>query len=170
MKRSMQIAMLVLTVGATGGLLAGGGEKEGSKILPQVSNEKWRSECSACHMAYQPGLLPQRSWKKMMAGLDKHFGENAGLDPAATEEITQFLAAHAADRGTNRRSAKIDASIPPAATPLRITETAYFRRKHDEVASGVWRHPKVASPANCPACHLGAEKGDYSERNVRIPG
>ena len=169
MKRPMQIAVLVFTVGATGGLLASGGEKEGSKILTQASNAKWQAECASCHMAYQPGLLPERSWRKLMAGLDKHFGENASLDPATAEEITRFLAANSADRSGNRRSARIAASIPAAAVPLRISETAYFRRKHDEIASDIWRRPKVGSPANCQACHQTAEKGDYSERNVKIP-
>lgn len=169
MKRPMQIAMLALTIGATGGLLASGGEKEGSKILPQVSNAKWQAECSSCHMAYQPGLLPERSWRKLMTGLDKHFGENAGLDAATAEEITRFLAANAADRSGNRRSAKIAASIPLASTPLRISETVYFRRKHEEIAAETWRRPMVGSPANCQACHQTAEKGDFSERNVRFP-
>ena len=42
-------------------------------------------------------------------------------------------------------------------------------RKHDEVAPEVWKRPKVGGPSNCVACHSGAEKGDFSERNVRIP-
>lgn len=169
MKRPMQIAVLVLAIGAAGGLLASGGERKGGKTLPQVSNDKWSAECASCHMAYQPGLLPERSWRKLMAGLDKHFGENAGLDPATSEEIARFLAANAADRSGNRRSAKIVASIPPAAAPLRISETVYFRRKHDEIAAETWRRPRVGSPANCQACHQTAEKGDFSERNVMIP-
>ncbi len=172
-KRSMQLAVLVLSVGAAGGLLASGGVGKEGKLLPQASNEKWLAECGSCHMAYQPGLLPARSWRQVVAGLDEHFGENASLDPATAEEIAGFLAAHAADRNGNRRSAKIAASIPPGAAPLRVSETAYFRRKHHghdgDLGPELWRRPKVGSPANCPACHTTAEQGDYSERNVRIP-
>ena len=48
----------------------------------------WKAECSSCHMAYHPGLLPERSWRKMMAELDKHFGQNASLDaPAAKAAV-----------------------------------------------------------------------------------
>ncbi len=29
-----------------------------------VKNALYLEECGACHFAYQPGLLPSRSWKK----------------------------------------------------------------------------------------------------------
>ena len=44
-----------------------------------------------------PGLLPARSWQKMMQGLDKHFGQNAELDAPTAADIGQFLQATAAD-------------------------------------------------------------------------
>jgi hypothetical protein len=122
-------------------------------------------------MAYPPGYLPERSWRKLMTGLDKHFGENAGLDKAAAKEITDYLVANSAEKLSDRRSSRILGSLPAGAVPLRITETPYFRRKHDdhEINPEVWKRPKVGSPANCTACHGGAERGDFSERNVRIP-
>ena len=132
---------------------------------------KWKAECSSCHMAYPPGYLPERSWRKLMSGLDKHFGENAGLDKAAEKEITDYLVGNSAERSGDRRASRFLGSVPAGATPLRITETPYFRRKHDdrEISPEVWKRPKVGSPANCIACHSGAERGDFSERNIRIP-
>ncbi len=53
--------------------------------------------------------------------------------------------------------------------PPRISTTAWFVRKHDEVRAEVWRRPSVGSPANCLACHSGAEKGDFDEDRVKIP-
>jgi hypothetical protein len=129
----------------------------------------WRAECSSCHMAYPPGLLPERSWRKMMAELDKHFGQNASLDAAATKTILDYLVENSAERSTHRRAARFLRAVPATATPLRITENAYFIREHDEVSPDVWKLPKVGSPANCNACHADAERGDFSERNVRIP-
>lgn len=169
MKNSIRIAILLISVSAAGGLLASGGEHEGDKRLPPVVNDKWRAECGACHLAYHPGLLPERSWRKLMGGLDKHFGENASLDPATTAEIAKFLADNAADRSGNRRSSKIVASMSTTATPLRISETPYFLRKHDELNAAVFRRPKIGSAAHCAACHQTAEGGDFSEGNVRIP-
>jgi len=132
---------------------------------------KWKAECSSCHIAYPPGYLPERSWRKLMTGLDKHFGENAGLDAVTAREITDYLVSNSAEKSSVRRSSRFLESLPAGATPLRITETPYFRRKHDarEISPEVWKRPKVGSPANCTACHSGAEKGDFSERSVKIP-
>jgi len=135
--------------------------------LPAAANPKWKAECSACHVAYPPALLPERSWRKMMGSLERHFGDDASLDPASVKEITDFLAQNSADRSS--RSAKILRGIGPADAPQRITETPWFQRKHDEIRADVWKRPKVGSAANCAACHTGAEKGDYDEDRVRIP-
>ena len=138
-------------------------------LAPAATNQKWKTECSACHIAYPPSLLPERSWRKMMAGLDKHFGQDASLDAVSAKEITAFLVNNSAERGSNKRAKKVLGSLGPDEAPLRITETAWFVRKHDEVSPQVWKRPKVGSPANCVACHGGAERGDYSEHQIRIP-
>lgn len=120
-------------------------------------------------MAYPPGLLPERSWRKMMAELDKHFGQNASLDAPAAKAILDYLVGNSAERGTSRRSARFLKVIPAAATPLRMSETSYFVREHREVSRADWKLPRVGSPANCDACHGDAEQGRFSGRNVRIP-
>ncbi len=132
---------------------------------------QWKAECTSCHMAYPPGYLPERSWLKLMSGLDRHFGENAELDAATVKVITNYLVSNSAERSSDRHAGRFLGSIAADAVPLRITETTYFRRKHDahEINPAVWKLPKVGSPANCIACHSGAEKGDFSERNVKIP-
>ena len=139
------------------------------RSLAPVSNATWKAECGSCHMAFHPGLLPERSWAKLMAGLDKHFGENASVDPKPKAEITKFLAGNAADRGATPRSEKIAAAIPTSETPLRITETRWFRAKHHEIGAKIWKRKSVGSAANCAACHRGAEAGRFSEHDVIIP-
>lgn len=169
MKKWMQFMILVASITSTGALLASGGRGESSGQMPPVVNAKWKAECSSCHMAYHPGLLPERSWKKMMAGLDKHFGENASLDAPTRDEITRFLVLNSADKSDNRRSSRINQSIPATATPLRITETAYFTSKHDEISPTTFKRKSIGSAANCIACHKGAEQGNFSESQVKIP-
>jgi hypothetical protein len=137
--------------------------------VPRTPEQAWRAECASCHMAYPPGYLPERSWRRLLSGLDKHFGEDASLDAAALKAVTQYLLENSAERSSERRASRFLRSIPAGAAPLRITETGYFIRKHDEVAPDDWKRPKVGGPSNCVACHSGAEKGDFSERNVRIP-
>jgi hypothetical protein len=138
-------------------------EDEGQS-LPRVANANWKAECASCHTLYHPGLLPERSWRKLMSGLDKHFGENASLDPPTQQEITDFLVKHSAGAGSQYAKA-----VPASATPLRITETAWFKREHREVRADVWKRPKVGSTSNCMACHKSAEQGDFSEHGVSIP-
>lgn len=166
-------AVLAAAVLATGGLLATnhteGAERGSGRGLPAATNAKWAAECGACHLAYPPGFLPERSWQAVMAGLERHFGENAALDPPTRAEIARFLAGNAADRNGSRRSATIAASIAPGSVPLRITATRWFDAKHDEIGATVWQRDTVASRANCGACHRTADRGDYSERDVAIP-
>lgn len=169
MKKWMQFLVLVTSVTSTSVLLASGGSESGGSQMPPITNAKWKAECGSCHMLYHPGLLPERSWNKMMAGLDKHFGENASLDAATRDEITRFLALNSADKQDNRRSSRINQSIPASATPLRISETRYFISKHDEVSASTFKRKSIGSAANCIACHKGAEKGDFSESQIKIP-
>jgi cytochrome c553 len=137
--------------------------------IPIAMNTKWKAECSSCHMLYLPGLLPARSWTKMMTGLDKHFGENAELDAATNKEITDFLVKNSADTAGSMRGSKILNAIGKNDAPLRISETAYFIRKHDEVSASTFKRKAIGSAANCIACHKGAEIGNFSEHEVRIP-
>ena len=97
-----------------------------------------------------------------MSGLDKHFGENASLDPPIQKEITDFLVRHSAGAGSNK-------SVPANATPLRVIETTWFKREHRELRTDVLKCPKVGGPSNCMACHKGAEQRDFSEHAVAIP-
>jgi len=136
-----------------------------------VSSPTYEEECSSCHMAYPPGLLPARSWKKVMAGLETHFGDNAELDEETFKNISDFLISNSADTSDYRRSRKIMRSLNSDDTPIRISETPYIKHEHDEIPDKLIKHnKKVNSLANCNACHSKAEQGLYSEHGVNIPG
>jgi nitrate/TMAO reductase-like tetraheme cytochrome c subunit len=145
--------LALLTVGAMGAGVALAGDHRYTAPSPMV-----KAECGSCHIAYPPQLLPARSWRALMAGLDKHFGTDASLDPQTAATITVFLEQNA---GRERSS-----SAQPV---LRISETRWFVHEHDEVPGDVWKSPKVKSPSNCAACHSNAEQGDFSEHSVHIP-
>jgi cytochrome c553 len=169
-KKWLRLGLFLTAMGAAGSFLVSTAKgEEGERNLPKVSNATWKTECSGCHMLYHPSLLPERSWTKIMGTLDRHFGENASLDPATREEITRFLVDHSAERQQNRRSQRINQSIPAGETPLRISTTRYFRARHDEVPDAIFQYKSVGSAANCVACHQGADQGDFSESKVRIP-
>lgn len=140
------------------------------KAAPSAQ-QRYVAECATCHMAYPATLLPARSWQKLMGGLANHFGDNAELNDATRQPITDYLLAGAGDRGGERRGAKFAASVPAGETPLRISEVPYFKREHSEIPQRYIRdNPKVASLSNCAACHTRAEQGSFSEREIVIPG
>jgi len=54
---------------------------------------------------------------------------------------------------------KINRSIDPRETPLRISSTPYWKDKHGDISGQAWNSPRVGSRANCLACHQDAERG-----------
>ncbi|MDP4302453.1 diheme cytochrome c [Leptothrix discophora] len=138
--------------------LSGAARADGN-LLPRTPLKAYDAECAACHIAYPPALLPAGSWARLMGRLDKHYGSDAALDPKTTAEIAAWLQREA---GTGKRAR----AEPPED---RITRSAWFERKHDEVRADIWKRASVKSPANCAACHQGADRGDYDEDSVRIP-
>ncbi len=130
---------------------------EGNKFSVPA-NLKWKEECGSCHIAYPPQLLTGENWQRLMGGLDKHFDANAMLDPKDNQEILDFLQRYAGRGGRN------------SAPSLRITDTPWFSREHREVSINTWSDPAVKSRANCTACHVNAERGDWSERGIKMPG
>jgi cytochrome c553 len=141
----------------------------GGNVLPRQMNKAWQQECAGCHIAYAPAFLPKASWQRLMGTLDNHFGENASLDPATQADILKFLVANAADSGTSQMGRRVMQRMDAKDAPVRITETRWFVRKHDEVPRTTWSRKSVASAANCAACHRQAERGMFDEDAVRIP-
>lgn len=136
-----------------------------------VNNLAYREECGSCHFAFQPGLLPEKSWRKMMIGLEDHFGDNAELDEETRKSLLDYLVANSADKSNYKRSKRIVGSLRQGETPLRISDTVYFKRKHDEIPMRyVTDNKDVGSYSKCEACHTRAEAGSYNEHEVTIPG
>jgi hypothetical protein len=129
-------------------------------------NATYAEECGSCHMAYPAMLLSQQSWRKIMDGLEDHFGENAELDDVTRGEIEDYLV------GESGRVAykKLFRNLG-SATPMRITELPYFVHKHDEIpARYITGNDQVRSLSQCNACHRDAQRGRFDEDDVVIPG
>lgn len=149
----------------------------GEDVQP-VANATYAEECGACHMAYQPGLLPGDAWTQIMspAGLSEHYGDDASLADDVRADITAFLLNNSADQAERSRSRAFAVSANPTAsdqgtTLPRITETRYFMHEHDEIPERlVAGNPEVGSFSQCNSCHRGAAEGVYNEKQVSIPG
>ncbi len=152
------------------GAWVGSGQADSKAVFPMPPGPMYVKECGSCHTAYAPGLLPARSWQKMMNELEDHFGEDASLDEPERLAILRWLTDYAADgpHATNLMR-RIATSIPRGEAPQRITETRLFTHQHDEVPAHIWKRARIGSKSNCGACHPRANEGRYPEREVRIP-
>lgn len=139
-------------------------------VGPQLpDNATWRQECGDCHMPYHPTLLPARSWRKLMADQADHFGDDLALDPETTQEITTFLVNNAAESELSEPAWRVNTTTPPTLTPLRTSDTPYWKNKHAQIPERVWKMEKVKEKGNCQACHLDALQGTFEDSGMRLP-
>ena len=143
------------------------------KGVAPVTDAKYAESCGECHFAYQPGLLPARSWQKLLdpKQLEDHFGENAELPEMDRVAVLQFLTKYSADSTIRyKRSIKIRRSLDDDAVPLRITEVPYIKKKHDEIPRKMIQdNRQVRSLSYCNKCHTEAAKGVFDDDTVDIP-
>ena len=151
------IVQLVATAVGLGSLASARADDRG--LLPIDMPKAYAQECASCHTAYPPGMLPARSWQRVMSALDRHYGTDASVDADTARQLGVWLRAHA---GTYKRAS----GEPPQD---RITRSAWFERKHREIGAAVWTHASVGSAANCGACHTGADRGNYDDDDLRFP-
>ena len=128
----------------------------------------YKSECGACHVAYPTIFLTAASWQSVLKHLDDHFGDNAELAAADLASIKTFLERHSYDQSNARK--RYGSRFDTPGTPLRVSETRFFRAIHDEVPDRlVTGNPAVKTWARCEACHSRAQKGSFDEDEVHIP-
>lgn len=154
-----QPILRALLATACGLCTLGAAVADSGRAMPRAIPPAYQQECASCHVAYPPGMLPARSWQRLMSGLDRHYGTDASIDAATVTQLSTWLQAHAAD---GQRAAQ----EPPQD---RITRAAWFERKHREIEPAVWQLPSVKSAANCAACHVGAEQGRFDDDDLRMP-
>ena len=132
-------------------------------------NKTWRDTCGGCHRPFHPTLLPARSWTAHLDHPENHFGLQWQFDAKTLAEIRAFLQQNSADTEVTEAAYKINKSIPADATPLRVTETAFWIEKHGKIDDRTWSSPAVGSKTNCRACHRDAEHGTFDDAAIRLP-
>jgi cytochrome b len=159
-------ALLIITTVA----LFGGG-----KMLASIASPGWAPvqvpadysvECGSCHDAYHPSLRTEISWRYLMSGLSEHYGEDASLDVATERVIEKFLAAHSAGKFDTEAAWRIGRIETQS---LRITDTAYWKKRHGDIAERVFKLSSVGSKINCNGCHRDAASGRFADQNIYLP-
>lgn len=180
MQRKWRVAAILATALSLNSAYAGAEEDftywlfsiDRTKGVKPVSDKQYEEECGSCHFAYQPGLLPAKSWEALLndQALRKHFGVNAQLDPEVLKAIHDYAVENAADKSWYKRSRKIAVATEEGPAPLRITELRYISRKHHDIPEKMIKgNPAVKSLSFCDKCHTQAAQGVYDTDTVAIP-
>ncbi len=138
------------------------------KIDYKVEHELFYDECISCHTLYPPYLLPKESWITMMNDLENHFGDDASLELEDRVSIQEYLVKNAAENSTKESAYKILNSIDKKAI-IAITETKYWKKRHNDIEDEVFKSKKVGKKANCKACHKAIEQGLLNDKDIKIP-
>lgn len=157
------IALLVYTLSVPNNpVIAAHNEKiDYAQVNPVFVNE-----CGSCHTLYPPTLLPQASWKNMMADLENHFGDDASLDPADHATILAYLLEHSAESSTQEMSVKMMQSLENRDI-IAFTQTPFWKRTHHHIPADVFKSERVKSKANCKACHSDVEQGLIEDNAIK---
>lgn len=126
----------------------------------------YAKECGSCHTPHHPSLAPAATWRKIMAGLDNHFGENATLTPDLAKQLTVYLLGNSAETWDTRPANMFRA--PNAEEPLRITAVKRWKRIHHEIPDEVFKSKPIGGRLNCSNCHGDAETGRFAPRAISI--
>ncbi len=138
--------------------------------LPPVPEGPYSSDCGRCHIPFSAGLLPALSWERIMFGLKDHFGQPVELSPQSTRAIYDYLLTNAAGRVTAPTSVEIMNNVGSDPAPLRITDTGYFRQRHDSaLRQRAEASPAVKTMSDCGACHPRAAQGVFNAAEARTP-
>ncbi len=129
----------------------------------------YTKECGECHTAYPPFLLPEESWRRVMSGLDNHFGEEiteANITKSQQKSILSFLTKNSAESSTREVSVAIMKSLGDR-RPKAITKTPYWRERHKGIPKSAFEDKKIKDKSNCKACHIDFEYGNLDDMNIR---
>jgi hypothetical protein len=122
-----------------------------------VEFQQYAELCGRCHFAFQPGLLPARSWEKIMTTTDAHFGENLKLTSVEKRTMTRYVLDNSAGHVNDDISYKILKSLNADPSVTQITMTPYFVKVHQKLESVT----KMKSMVQCDTCHQDAKQGKY---------
>ncbi|MDP4032649.1 MAG: cytochrome b/b6 domain-containing protein [Pseudorhodobacter sp.] len=132
-----------------------------------MAGTDYAANCTDCHAAYHPSLLPAASWQMVMTTLDDHYGEDASIDPALADELTAWLVANAAET-TDTKPAHVLAEVNPA-SPADIPTTPFWQATHRAIPDSRFATAPVFSKANCAACHADAAQGWFYPAAIALP-
>ena len=123
----------------------------------------YTQQCTVCHNAYPPGMLPAVAWHKLIEDMPAHFGGSVMVNVVTQNEISDWLQQNA---GTFAPAAGQD---PPQ---HRISQSDWWQNIHrnsKKIPATFWKKPMRVSAANCSACHAQAVVGEFNSKTAKAP-
>lgn len=111
----------------------------------QLGRELYFKNCSTCHFAIPPEVLPTETWKRILENPEKHYGTKLPK-LYAPERLLIWTYLREFSRSLN--SGELD--------PTVIARSRYFKALHPQV-----QFKKPISVENCISCHPGAPQFNY---------
>jgi cytochrome c len=136
------------------------------KTPAEPMDAAYAKECGACHSPHHPSLATAETWKKIMSGLNEHFGDDATLKPELAQKLTAYLTVNGAETWDTRPANSFRQT--DAQNPLRITATARWKRFHRSIPDEVFKSKPIGGKLNCSNCHGDAETGRFAPRAIAI--
>ncbi len=140
-------------------------------INPEEQHRVYATDCGTCHKPYPAYLLTEKSWSRLMDGLNEHFNERItehNISTPARSSIRNYLSSHSAEHSTREAAFKMSRSIGDNA-PISTSKIAFWRETHAAIDPSVYKRPSIKSRANCAACHIDFEFGVLDDNKILIP-
>lgn len=128
--------------------------------------EAYSSECGDCHHAYHSSLRSKEAWSAMVMNLSDHFGEDASLDEETAKIINSYLKENSAETFDTEVAQRVGRTN---SISLRMTDTPYWKQRHQDIKGAVFRLSAVKSKVNCVACHKDAASGQFDDIKIHLP-
>ena len=143
----------LLAYGAAGLAVADSDDDDDDDNVAPVTNATYAEECGACHMAYQPGLLPAAAWQQIMRtdALADHYGDDASLADDVSADITAYLSVNSSGKASPLAGlcGGRAGSVTCRASPRRVTSSTSMTRSR-RVWSRATRRSAVSATAMPP--------------------
>jgi len=113
----------------------------------QQGYKLYLENCSGCHIAIPPEVLPTDSWRQILLEIDQHNGKKLDIIGPIVQIMWNYM------RAFSRPQIKQTEDEP---IPELIRESRYFKALHPQVDL-----PKRLTHQSCVTCHPGVEQYDY---------
>lgn len=166
-RRWVALGILIVGLGGTVWASAHLGSLPAKGAGLAIPDPDYQSECSDCHMAFHPSLLPASAWSLLMADMADHFGEDASLDDQTTQDLRLWLGANAAETADTKPAHMLRCTDPEH--PFTISKTPFWRDTHNAIPAETFKRAPIHSQSNCLACHEDAKTGFFYPGDIEIP-